>query len=450
MSLVVSIVRPVTTGVERLRVPVALAIVAVSTGYLSVGHIREALFLPLLPLVLYGFLNPVLAVALAVSLLPVQHAVLGSEGRSVIVSPADTLFLLSAAGLFPLVMTREEWRVRLRGSRAPVMFAVPFLALLFVVLAAHLSGHSAFKTLTAVEITVFPLVLGASVLDRRHARIAMGGFVLLALPLATLWITGSDFGYAGNKNGTGQYLSVALLLSIVLAAGHPWRYAAVPVLFVGMLYTVSRGALIGTAMGAIVLLAVRGLGSWRRTAAAAFALTAVVIVGFNTVPTSVQARLVAVLHANGSIDQGDTSRLSDVQRKTNYNLSIRTQYRKDAFALIRQHPWLGVGTGNYRTGTGDHVTADPHNLLLRTTAEGGYPDTVAFLVFVGGTTLLVLRKLGSNPWAGPALAIQAATFTHGMVDVYWIRGIPVLGWLLVGMALNPLLDQTPRAEPAAA
>ena len=107
--------------------------------------------------------------------------------------------------------------------------------------------------LTAVEITVFPLVPGGSVLDRRLARFAMGGFVLLAHPLATLWITGSDFGYAGNKNGAGLFLSVALLLSIVLAAGHAWRYAAVPVLFVGMLYTACRGALFGTAMGAIAL-----------------------------------------------------------------------------------------------------------------------------------------------------------------------------------------------------
>jgi hypothetical protein len=24
---------------------------------------------------------------------------------------------------------------------------------------------------------------------------------------------------------------------------------------------------------------------------------------------------------------------------------------------------------------------------------------------------------------------------HGLVDIYWVRGTPVLGWLLVGMAL---------------
>lgn len=441
MSLGASILGPVTTGVERSRTPTVLALIAVSTGYLSVGHFREALLLPLLPLALYIFLNPILGVTLAVTLLPVQHALVGSEGSAAIVSPADTLFLLSAAGLFPLLTLRDEWRTRLRASQAPLLFAAPFLAWLVVVLAAHPSGHSAFKTLTAVEITVFPLVLGASVLDRRHAPIAMGGFVLIALPLAMLWITSSDFGFSGNKNGAGQFLSVAVLLAIVLATGHPWRYALVAVLFVGMLFTASRGAVIGTAIGAIVLLTVRGLGSWRRTAIAAVTLTALVVIGFNTVPATVQARLVAVLHANGSTNGPTDANLSKVQLQTNYNLKIRTHYREDAYSLIRQHPILGVGTGNYITGSGPTITLDPHNLLLRTAAEGGYPNTTFFLLFVGGASVLVFRRLRVSPWAGPALAVQAATLTHGLVDVYWIRGIPVLGWLLVGMALNPLLDR---------
>jgi hypothetical protein len=28
---------------------------------------------------------------------------------------------------------------------------------------------------------------------------------------------------------------------------------------------------------------------------------------------------------------------------------------------------------------------------------------------------------------------------HGLVDVYWVRGTPILGWLLVGMACGGLL-----------
>ncbi len=35
--------------------------------------------------------------------------------------------------------------------------------------------------------------------------------------------------------------------------------------------------------------------------------------------------------------------------------------------------------------------------------------------------------------APAAAAVLLATVAHGMVDVYWVRATPVLGWLLVGM-----------------
>jgi hypothetical protein len=62
----------------------------------------------------------------------------------------------------------------------------------------------------------------------------------------------------------------------------------------------------------------------------------------------------------------------------------------------------------------------------------------------------MVRRRKYSPWAGPALALQAAILTHGLVDVYWVRGTPVIGWLLVGMALNPMLAHAPEAEPALA
>jgi len=32
-----------------------------------------------------------------------------------------------------------------------------------------------------------------------------------------------------------------------------------------------------------------------------------------------------------------------------------------------------------------------------------------------------------------AAAVLVATAAHGLVDVYWVRGTPLLGWLIVGM-----------------
>jgi O-antigen ligase len=115
---------------------------------------------------------------------------------------------------------------------------------------------------------------------------------------------------------------------------------------------------------------------------------------------------------------------------------------------VKQHPLLGVGVGDYLTGdpTNDTVTTDPHNVLLLDAGEGGLPDLALFLVMLAGTGIVMLRRKRFSRWAGPALALQAAILTHGLVDVYWVRGTPVIGWLLVGMALNPLLDHESTPE----
>ena len=48
-----------------------------------------------------------------------------------------------------------------------------------------------------------------------------------------------------------------------------------------------------------------------------------------------------------------------------------------------------------------------------------------------------------------AAAVLLATVAHGMVDIYWVRGTPVLGWLLVGMACGVYaLRRQREAEPA--
>ena len=422
-----------------------LAALAVAIGYVSVHSLRAALLLPLLPLALLLLLRPVVAAATGVALLPILRSVLGSEGGAAVVSPTDTIFALALAGLIPLLLLDETWRKRLTVVRPVLLFATPYLAWLLVVLAAHPSAHTAFKTMTAVEITLLPIVLGAVAVNRRSAPWALYGFLGSAAFLAILWAGQLGTAFAGNKNAAGQYLALAILLTIILSKGRPHYLIPLPLYVVGLLYAASRGAMVAAVFGAIALLALRGLGSWRRTVAATTVLTLVVLVGYNTVPVSLQAKVTAAFsQAGGAAPAASTPEVvgqTNVERSTAYNLMIRKAYRKDGVALVEAHPLLGVGTGNYDTGSGPTRTIDPHNVLIRVAAEGGFPELVTFLFFLGGTGLLMLRRLGHNPWAGPAIAIQIAAFTHGLVDVYFVRGVPVLGWLLVGMALNPAFDR---------
>jgi hypothetical protein len=80
---------------------------------------------------------------------------------------------------------------------------------------------------------------------------------------------------------------------------------------------------------------------------------------------------------------------------------------------------------------------DPHQVLLQQEAEGGYIFGAAFVVLVGGA-MLALRRMRQVDVAAAAAGVLIATVAHGLVDVYWVRGTPVLGWLLVGMACGGL------------
>jgi membrane-bound metal-dependent hydrolase YbcI (DUF457 family) len=89
-------------------------------------------------------------------------------------------------------------------------------------------------------------------------------------------------------------------------------------------------------------------------------------------------------------------------------------------------------------------------VLLLQAAEGGYAFAVSFMLLIVGT-FVVLRKMGHVDVAAAAAGVLIATVVHGLVDVYWVRGTPILSWLLVGMACGGFmkLHQTsPEARPA--
>ncbi len=55
-----------------------------------------------------------------------------------------------------------------------------------------------------------------------------------------------------------------------------------------------------------------------------------------------------------------------------------------------------------------------------------------FVLIIAGSSLALVgaRRIDLAP---AAAGVLLATAAHGFVDVYWVRGTPVLSWLLVGM-----------------
>jgi hypothetical protein len=433
---------------------VPAVVYAAVVGYLAVTAQRQAVVVLGAPFIALLALNPWWAAAVAVTVLPVQTSV-GAGG--VQVAAADVMFLACFAGLVPLMAMSTQWRARLVAVRPLVPWVAPFLLWLVVIVLAHPSQHSAVNALQYAELTGFAVVVGAVVLTPKTARVALTGFLAVACVTAALWTVRSGTFSVDNKNPAGQFMVDAMLLSLVVVRGWKWRAPVVLLLILGILHTESRGAVLGAGLGGLVLLSLRGLGTWRRTVGAIIPLVLVCVGGYFVVPNSLQARVRSTF-ASDKIPAGiaASNQLPGTLAPGQYTVQLRTIYRHEGIALVKQHPILGVGVGDYLTGdpANQTVTTDPHNVLLLDAGEGGVPDLALFLLMLAGTGFVIVRRRRFTPWAGPALALQAAILTHGLVDVYWVRGTPVIGWLLVGMALNPLLaNESTAAEadaPAAA
>lgn len=408
-------------------------------GYWNQSHSHYAQALAALPLVVVAFCRPQIPLALGVAALPLMLDVVGG---AVHLTAADVLMTFALAAALPVLLLRADWAERARDAGPLLAAALPFTTWLALVTVHHGGLTNAAKTGQYYQLFLVPLLLGAMVIEKKSARVALTGFVASAVLVALLWATTQGhFSFAQNKNPSGQIMTDAIILTLALAPSWLWRLVALLPLLAGLGFTQSRGAILAAGVGVGVLLALRGLGSWRKTVAAVLPLLVGVLIGWQLLPEDVQSRATDFSSGSAGTTLGS---LTSAQ----YTLRIREVYRANGWKLVNSNPVFGVGPGNYTTGApgSPYRNTDPHDLIIRTAGDSGYPGLVAFGILVVATAVLVLRRRNINRFAVIAIAMQAALITHGFFDVYWVRTTPVIGWLLVGMALNRRLDE-PREQP---
>ena len=184
------------------------------------------------------------------------------------------------------------------------------------------------------------------------------------------------------------------------------------------------------AIGITVIVVMRGLPARQMAIRIAPAAVAAGLT-FAVIPATAQERLT-------TFSAGTTTRAE-------YSIWYRDQYATDARRIIDSNPWTGVGVGNYAAADASSFSpiSDPHNVLLLQAAEGGYLLAAGFILVIVGAFLALVR-MRSIELAPVAAGVLLSTAAHGLVDVYWVRGTPVLGWLLVGMVCG--LYATSRRE----
>lgn len=302
-------------------------------------------------------------------------------------------FLLLLAWVATLARRpRGEAVALLRDQRWLVVFAGALLAWSVLSAAwAHSPGTALVgASRWAMDLVLFPIVYTA-VRDARHVRWVMTAFLIGAI-LAVIYgvasgnnVDGSRLaGALGDPNETAAVMVAAAVLALALGASEQrsrtrrWIYFATAAgALVGLAATASRGGLVALAVTLVATLLMAG--RWRRQAAIAAAVGAMLVVGWFAFLAPASSR----------------SHLSNLQ-------TPRTTLWLVAGRTIEANPVLGVGNDNFALVSRDYlaqpgvttaafqIVTDPHlahNIYLEIWADLG---TVGVLLFAG-LVITVLR-----------------------------------------------------------
>jgi hypothetical protein len=417
---------PASRWLERRRwlgdlaVVVSVTAAALLTAYaVHTGRLVLALAVALLPLAVWESTRLTGALILLGATVPFVGSIGGESASSLNIAVSDLVlvFLILSLLARSVVTGSMPEFAALRPVAVPV---IQYSVSMFLLLVVHAGVAEGLEAAQRFELFLVPMIVGAfAALTDRHVAV-LKAFVISATLLAGIWPF-QDFSL--NKNAVAHITGLAI---VVLVAFQPLK-RFVPCLLVlvpGLLVTESRGAVAATAIGLAALVFVRdSRGHMVLTRVAPLAVIATA--AFFLLPPSAQERLTTFSPSS----EGLAARTPSV-----YNLNVRTEYAKDAREVIAANEWTGVGIGNYIAGDPSDLTQseDPHQVLLLQAAEGGYLFAASFVLLVAGCAyaLYRMRRLDIAP---VAIGVFVATVAHGLVDIYWVRGTPVLAWLLVGM-----------------
>lgn len=151
--------------------------------------------------------------------------------------------------------------------------------------------------------------------------------------------------------------------------------------------------------------------------------------------------LLVILVSVSESDSPKFGRLLDFSTRT--SSSTRAEIWQTSLLIIKEHPFWGVGLGNFETIYREYVprvafpplewlVVKPHNLYLALWIEMGILGLASFIWLI-----IIFFKQGwrkkDNPIVKYALAAMIALLAHGLVDTpYFKNDLSALFWVIVG------------------
>lgn len=258
------------------------------------------------------------------------------------------------------------------------------------------------------------------------------GYLGLHIPLAigVLWADGQAL-----WNGWRQRDWLRLILTWV-------ALGSLALMVLAMIASWSRGGWMGMAASVGAMLLFGGRRSWALALVAVLLLcVALLIGGAALLPDSVTQRVTDTLDAAAGLDL-ETVEVDD----NNWSLVERLAHWDAATKMFADHPWQGVGIGNYAVAYPRYALPrwqDPlghaHNYVLNLAAETGLIGLAGYSVFWIAFFVALIRAIWHTPAAQrgyllAALGIGAYLHIHNVVDNLYVQGMH----LQVGVALSLL------------
>jgi O-antigen ligase len=408
----------------------------------------------------------------------------GSRGGADTSSTGETTFALGAveglAAVLALAWLARAVRQRqltLRGGALVGALACMAALALFSVTYAEDRGSALKEALKWLELLLVLLAITDLVRDTRTARWIIGAALVAGAAEAGYgafqFATGSGpaffeldgalraYGNFEQPNPFGGYLALLLPLAALMAAcaDNPPGFRALALvsgltMLGGIGLSQSRGAWLGVVVTAGVLLLVWSARTRRLLVpivAVGLAGSALAVSGL--LPASLLDRVSQSVAYFGVFDVRTVDLTSE-----NFSVVERMAHWQAGWYMFLDHPWLGVGAGNYAEAYPNYYVStwlDPlghaHNYYLNTLAELGVVGGLVLLVVLG----LMFRQLGGplrherQPafWRavlGGVIGGLIVFCVHDLFDNLFVHGVNVQIGIMLGLGLLAVDRLRPR------